>query len=84
MALERFVPEHWYAIWPPDDTEESIFGSDCTSSLLPTCGGASMRSRAEAGRDRPVHFQAVSQTTLLGLRRRGKTAMRAMPDVCIF
>jgi len=41
-------------------------------------------ARDEAGPGQAVPFQAVSQTTLLGLKRRGRTNIKAMPDVFIF
>ena len=54
MAIERTVPEQWYATWPPDDTEESILGSDrhqltITNVRLGVNGDRALR-RALAGR----------------------------------
>jgi hypothetical protein len=85
MAVEHPTLERLYAAWPPDDTEETIMGSDWHQlTIRNLCLGINEIARDEAGTGLPVPFQAVSQTTLLGLRRRGKTSIKAMPDVFVF
>ena len=85
MATELTSLEQWYATWPPDDTEESVMGSNWHQLTITNLRlGINEIAQDEAGPDQPVGFQAVSQTTLLGLARRGKTDIKAMPDVFIF
>jgi hypothetical protein len=85
MATEHSGLDDWYATWPPDDTEESIMGSDWHQLTITNLRmGINEIARAEAGAGRQVPFQAVNQTTLLGLKRRGKTGIKAIPDVFIF
>ena len=72
------------ALWPPDDTEESIVGVDrhqydITSLRL----GINEEAQRLAGAG-PLPWQAISQIKLLGYRRHDGTTYDLSPDVSVF
>src|SRR5579885_2830208 len=69
-------------VWPPDDTEESVVGTDLHQTTIINLRlgiNEIAHSRRQAGQ--PVPWHALDQTVLLGCRRRDGTAYRTQPDV---
>jgi Uma2 family endonuclease len=88
MATEPQTPA-WppYPVepWPPDDTRESISGTDLhqgaiTNLRLGINGAARLSKRPEA----PMPWQALTQELLLGCRRPDGSYVRAYPDVFVY
>jgi hypothetical protein len=72
------------ALWPPDDTEESILGVDRHQlDIFSVRGGINEEAhRLAAGG--PLAWQAISQILLLGCQRRDGSAYTVIPDVMVF
>jgi hypothetical protein len=78
-------PARQDACWPPDDTEESVVGTDRHQMTIITMRvGANELARIEAGPGQPVPWQALSQTILSGFRRPDGSSYTTMPDVFIY
>ena len=72
------------ALWPPDDTEESILGVDRHQlDILTVRFGLNEEAHRLAG-PAPLPFQAITQILLLGCVRRNRTDLRIYPDVMVF
>jgi Uma2 family endonuclease len=71
--------------WPPDDTEESVAGTDLHQKTT-TNLRLGINECAELARqpDRPAPWQALSQIVLLGGRSRDRDDYRTMPDVFVY
>ena len=72
------------ALWPPDDTEESIVGVDRHQlDIFSLRAGINEEAhRLAAGGPRP--WQAISQIMLLGCQRPDGSAYTVYPDVMVF
>lgn len=72
-------------VWPPDDTEESVMGTEfhqmtITNLRIGINGIAHLRQ--ETGQSLP--WQALSQTILSGFRRSDGSTYRTLPDVFVY
>lgn len=77
----RALPKHW----PPDDTEESVMGTDFHQATIINLriGINSIGHLHQApGEDMP--WQALTQTILSGFRRPSGTTYRTLPDVFVY
>jgi hypothetical protein len=71
--------------WPPDDTEESILGTDLHQMTITNLRlGLNEAARVQAGAGRPVPWQALSQIALLGCVRADGSPYRTYPDVIVY
>jgi Uma2 family endonuclease len=74
-----------YTAWPPDDTEESVVGTDRHQMTITNVRlGINELAHAAVSPGQPLPWQALSQTVLLGCRRRDGTRYRTMPDVFVY
>jgi Uma2 family endonuclease len=81
-ALHPGISERY---WPPDDTEESVVGTDHHQMTIMNIRFAiNELARAAAGPNQLLPWQALSQTVLLGLRRPNGTAYKTLPDVYVY
>jgi len=72
-------------IWPPDDTEESILGSDLHQTTITNLRlGLHEAAVSELPADAPARWRALTQITLLGCRRPDGSAYRTYPDIFVF
>lgn len=72
-------------MWPPDDTEESILGSDLHQATITNLRwGINEVARGGLSAGQAVPWQALSQIALLGCVRPAGSAYRTYPDVCVF
>jgi hypothetical protein len=89
----RIVSETWARsslfgaglLWPPDDVEESIVGTDLHQRTI-TNLRLGINECAESARlaDEPAPWQALSQIVLLGCRRLDGTEYKTMPDIFVY
>jgi Uma2 family endonuclease len=88
MATERQQPQPWlYQVepWPPDDTEESVLGTDLHQSTIRYLAGAiNMAARAGLRREEPSPWRALTQLEYLGCRRPDGSPLRTYPDLFVF
>ena len=81
-VLQRGRSERY---WPPDDTEESVVGTDHHQMTIMNIRFAiNELARAAVGPNAPPPWQALSQTVLLGLRRPTGTLIKVLPDVYVY
>lgn len=82
-----------YDVWPlppidacpPDDTEESVVGTDLhQTTIINLRLGINEVAHLQRRPDGALPWQALSQTLLLGCRRRDDTAYRTLPDVFVY
>jgi hypothetical protein len=72
------------ALWPPDDTEESIVGVDRHQlDIISLRTGINEEAHGVSG-DRPVPWQAISQIMYLGCERPDGSPYTVYPDVFVF
>lgn len=72
------------ALWPPDDTEESIVGVDRHQlDIISLRTGINEEAHRLAGGG-ALHWQAISQIMLLGCARPDGSAYTVIPDVMVF
>lgn len=73
------------ALWPPDDTEESVLGTPYHQTTITNVRvGINEAAVDVAPPAAPVPWQAGSQSLILGLRRQDGTAYRVLPDVFVY
>jgi Putative restriction endonuclease len=71
--------------WPPDDTEESVVGTDWHQTTITNLRlGINEIARAEAGAGGPVPWQASGQIMILGLLRHDGSRYTVLPDVFVY
>jgi len=71
--------------WPPDDTEESIVGTDLHQTTITNLRwGINEVARLQRIPGQPVPWKALSQITLLGCVRYDGSAYRTIPDVFVY
>ncbi|HWE62056.1 MAG TPA: Uma2 family endonuclease [Chloroflexota bacterium] len=72
------------ALWPPDDTEESIVGVDRHQlDIISLRTGINEEAHRVSGGE-PVPWQAISQIMYLGCERPDGSPYTVYPDVCVF
>lgn len=71
--------------WPPDDTEESVLGSDLHQTTI-RCLATGINEAAHllCREDEPLPFKALSQTLIFGCERPDETPLRTYPDVFVY
>jgi hypothetical protein len=73
------------ALWPPDDTEESVLGTPYHQTTITNVRvGINEAAEAAAPPEGPLPWQAGSQSLILGLRRRDGTRYKVLPDVFVY
>ena len=73
------------ALWPPDDTEESVLGTPRRQTTITNVRvGVNEAAAAATPPGGPAPWQAGSQSPILGLHRRDGTRYRVLPDVCVY
>jgi hypothetical protein len=71
--------------WPPDDTEESILGTDLHQTTITNLRwGINEAARLNRQPGQPVPWKALSQIALLGCVRPDGSAYRTYPDVFVY
>ena len=71
--------------WPPDDTEESVLGSDLHQATITNLRwGINEVARVGLPPGQPAPWQALSQIALLGCVRPDGSAYRTYPDVFVY
>ncbi len=72
-------------VWPPNDTEESILGSDLHQATITNLRlGLNEAARIGLPSGQPVPWQALSQIALLGCVRPDGSAYRTYPDLFVY
>ncbi len=72
-------------VWPPDDTEESVVGTDLHQmTIMNLRWGINEIARALAPQGGPAPWQALSQTVVLGLQRHDGSRYKTMPDIFVY
>jgi Putative restriction endonuclease len=85
MVSTSSRPDQLGTRWPPDDTEESVVGTDWHQLTITNLRlGINEIAQAEAGSGQPVPWQALSQTMITGFRRPDGTRYTTLPDVFIY
>jgi hypothetical protein len=81
-AVQQAQP---YVAWPPDDTEESAADTDRhRMTIMNMRLGINELAHAATSPGQPLPWQALSQTNLLGCKRRDRTFYTTMPDVFVY
>jgi hypothetical protein len=71
--------------WPPDDTEESILGTDLHQTTITNLRwGINEVAHLRRTPGQPLPWQALSQIALLGCERPDGSAYRTFPDVVVY
>jgi hypothetical protein len=71
--------------WPPDDSEESVVGTDWHQTTITNLRlGINELAHAAAGPDAPVPWQASSQIMVLGFQRWDGTPYTVLPDIFVY
>lgn len=71
--------------WPPDDTEESILGSDLHQATITNLRwGINEAARIGLLPGQPIPWQALSQIALLGCARPDGSSYRTYPDLFVY
>ncbi len=72
-------------LWPPDDTEESVVGTDLHQKTITNVRlGLNECAAVARAPEEPVPWQALSQIVLLGCRRPDGAEYKTMPDVFVY
>lgn len=73
------------ALWPPDDTEESVVGTPFHQGTIGNVRlGINEAAAAATMPGQPAPWQANSQGLILGLRRRDGSRYQVLPDVYVY
>lgn len=71
--------------WPPDDTEESVVGTDLhQKSIINLRWGLNEVARTQTTPGQAAPWQALSQTIVTGFERRDGTRYKTLPDVFVY
>ena len=71
--------------WPPDDTEESVVGTDLhQTNIINLRWGINEIAGALAVPGQPTPWQALSQTVITGFQRRDGSRYKTLPDVFVY
>jgi Putative restriction endonuclease len=72
-------------IWPPDDTEESVVGTDLHQmTIINLRWGLNEIAGALTSPGQPAPWQALSQTVILGFQRPDGSRYETLPDVFVY
>ena len=72
-------------VWPPDDTEESVLGTNLhQTTIINLRWGINESARLLAPAGQPVPWEAVPQLLLLGCQRPDDTFIKTYPDVFVY
>jgi len=72
-------------VWPPDDTEESVLGTNLhQSTIINLRWGINEAARMSAPAGQPVPWEAIPQLLLLGCRRKNGSPIKTYPDVFVY
>jgi len=72
-------------VWPPDDTEESVLGTNLhQTTIINLRWGINESARLSAPAGQPVPWEAVPQLLLLGCQRPDDTFIKTYPDVFVY
>jgi hypothetical protein len=87
--MESQQPEDWalHALepWPPNDTEESIVGTDLHQTTITNLRiGLNESARIGMTEEQAAPWHASSQMILLGCRRPNGSYYRTLPDVYVY
>ena len=88
MAIEN-LPKAWppYPVepWPPDDTEESVLGTDLHQTTITNLRlGINQAARVGKKHGEPSAWRAFTQITLIGCSRPDGSSYRTLPDVFVY
>jgi hypothetical protein len=72
------------ALWPPDDTEESILGVDRHQLDIFTLRGGTNGEAHRVAAGGPLPWQAITQIMYLGCKRLNGTELTVNPDMFVF
>jgi hypothetical protein len=88
MAIEQLSkewPPHPVQPWPPDDTEESVVGTDLHQTTITNLRlGINQAARVGRRHDEPSPWRAFTQINLVGCQRPDGTPLRTLPDVFVY
>src|SRR5690242_11383696 len=88
MASETKVrarPAPLFAAWPPDDTEESVVGTDLHQMTITNLRwGINEIARLRTGPTGAIPWQALSQTVVTGFERPNGSRYKTLPDVFVY
>ena len=85
MASTAVSQAQRHTAWPPDDTEESVVGTDRHQmTIINLRLGINELAHAAVIPGHPLPWHALSQTALHGCKRRNGTAYSTMPDVFVY
>jgi Putative restriction endonuclease len=71
--------------WPPNDTEESILGTDLHQTTITNLRlGLNEAARVGIASGQPASWRALSQMALLGCKRPDGSAYRTYPDIFVY
>ncbi len=85
MASTAVSQAQLHTAWPPDDTEESVVGTDRHQMTITNLRlGINELAHVAIQPGQPVPWHALSQTVLNGCKRRDGTAYPTMPDVFVY
>jgi len=72
-------------VWPPDDTEESVLGTNLhQTTIINVTLGINESARMSAPAGLPVPWTAAPQLLLLGCQRPNDTFIKTYPDVFVY
>lgn len=72
-------------LWPPDDTEESVVGTDLHQmTIINLRWGINEVARTRMTPGQAAPWQALSQTIVVGFERPNGTRYKTLPDVFIY
>ncbi len=72
-------------VWPPDDTEESVVGTDLHQmTIMNLRWGINEIARLHTAPGAEVPWQALSQTIVLGFARADGSRYKTLPDVFVY
>jgi hypothetical protein len=72
-------------LWPPDDTEQSVAGTDLHQmTIMNMRWGINEIARVQIPPGGPAPWQALSQTIVTGFQRPDGTRYKTLPDVFVY
>ncbi len=82
VALEEAQPAE---LWPPDDTEESVLGTDLHQTTITNLRvGLTELASAQTTPGQPPPWQTLGQTMIRGLQRPDGSRLTVLPDVFVY